>query len=497
MAASALPSLTDFNAVATVDDLRQFLRVDDNLWTAIIHQIGDPGPHIRVLAALPAQVIVQSSVSATLATGDNLTAVQATHVGLLWRSARKIVHGWAGLPEATFIDVDPWAVVSGANAGDGSQATTTGAGQSSGGQVKERVLKMSSLLDQGDDSELVPASRDQIDSWLANYTAIMGNVPQEEEEPSEAQLAALNKRVAVLKGAPYCDFAIWTPFSRKNLKLQKFRMYVPLGDGSFLMRELPGPQNFQQWTASWRVYRTACIMLNIASLSVLMCYEKTIERLTIQWPRCWGLVCYAEDKARAEKLDKIRRKFQQDKLAGKDMPAGWTEDNPWNACFQALANDEDFWNEQVRHPAASWMAAGGRGALMAPAEQAAMAHSPGVQDGGWEAEHEPKTDNRRKQANRDKRAAKLRKIKADREELELLRNRGGSAGRGSTQEKGKGKGKSKDQAGTQICYSFANGTGVCGSVEPGGACLQKVKRAHKCQFCLSPGHRNADCPKNG
>ena len=132
---------------------------------------------------------------------------------------------------------------------------------------------------------------------------------------------------------------------------------------------------------------------------------------------------------------------------------------------------------------------------MAPAEQAAMAHSPGVQDVGWETEHEPKTDGRRKQANRDKRAAKLRKIKADREELELLRNRGGSAGRGSTQEKGKGKGKSKDQAGTQICYSFANGTGVCGSVEPGGACLQKVKRAHKCQFCLSPGHNNSNCPQ--
>ena len=41
----------------------------------------------------------------------------------------------------------------------------------------------------------------------------------------------------------------------------------------------------------------------------------------------------------------------------------------------------------------------------------------------------------------------------------------------------------------------ASGTGICANGEPGGACLQKIKRSHKCQFCLSPGHRNSDCPK--
>ena len=134
---------------------------------------------------------------------------------------------------------------------------------------------MSSLLDQGDDSELIPASREQLDTWLTSYVSVMGNLPLEEEEPSEAQLAALHKRVFILKGTPYCDFAIWTPFSRKNLKLQKFRMYVPLGDGSYLMKELPGPQNFQQWSSSWRVFRTAAVLLGISTLAVLLQYEKT------------------------------------------------------------------------------------------------------------------------------------------------------------------------------------------------------------------------------
>ena len=102
-------------------------------------------------------------------------------------------------------------------------------------------------------------------------------------------------------------------------------------------------------------------MLNIATLAVLLMYEKTIEKLVIQWPRCCGLIAYAEDKARAERLDKIRRRFVQDKSMGKVMPSDWSEENPWNSCFRSLATDEEYWNEQVRHPAASWTASGGRG----------------------------------------------------------------------------------------------------------------------------------------
>lgn len=352
---------------------------------------------------------------------------------------------------------------------------------------------MSSLLDPGDDSELIPASREQIDTWLTSYVSVMGNLPLEEEEPSEAQLAALHKRAFVLKGTPYCDFAIWTPFSRKNLKLQKFRMYVPLGDGSYLMKELPGPQNFQQWSSSWRVFRTAAVLLGISTLAVLLQYEKTFERLVIQWPRCWGLIAYAEDKARCEKLDKIRRKLQQDNLAGRTMPSDWSEANPWNACLRALATDEDYWSEQVRHPAAAWTAFGGRGTPMAPAEQAALVHALGGQN--IELEPEARTDDRRKQSNRDRRAAKVRGQVG--RSWSFHKRGKASDNSGGGQDRGKGKGKSKDQAGTQICYSFANGSGVCGSVEPGATCLQKVKRAHKCQYCLSPGHRNADCPKGG
>ena len=89
------PLVVGLQGISTADDLRAFLHIGDDLRGAIVHQIGDPGPHLRVLAALPPQVIVQSSVSATLPAGDNLTAVQATHVGLLWRTSRKLIRGWS------------------------------------------------------------------------------------------------------------------------------------------------------------------------------------------------------------------------------------------------------------------------------------------------------------------------------------------------------------------------------------------------------------------
>eukprot|EP00435_Cladocopium_sp_Y103_P045789 s1013_g13.t1 len=161
MAASALPSASDLVGASTITGLRAFLQVGDELWAAFIEQVGDPGEHIRVLAALPSSALVQGCVGAQLPTGDNFSAAQATH-DLMDRIR-----------------------------------------QGRDRQVKERVLKMASLIDQGDDSELVPATREQIDAWPSVYISVMGSVPQEEEEPSEGQLAALHKRVFILKGPLY------------------------------------------------------------------------------------------------------------------------------------------------------------------------------------------------------------------------------------------------------------------------------------------------------
>jgi hypothetical protein len=46
------------------------------------------------------------------------------------------------------------------------------------------------LIDQSDDSELVPRSTSEMNAWLKNYHAIMRAMPEEAEGPSRNQLAA-------------------------------------------------------------------------------------------------------------------------------------------------------------------------------------------------------------------------------------------------------------------------------------------------------------------
>ena len=457
MSASALPSFSDLQGVATVADVLQTLHLAEPLWQAFIHQVGDPGPHIRILAALPRTVVIQGCVQATLTSGDMLTAVQATHVGLVWRTCRKVVHAWAGLPEEAFVDVDPWAN----EATDKLKEQSQGNMATSSTQVKDRILKMSSVVDQADDSELLLASRSDLDKWANAYVAVMGAAPLEEEEPNEAQLSALHKRVYVLRQPPYADFGVWLPFARRTQKAQKFRAFMPVGDGTYVVKEMPGPQNMLQWLSSWKVYKVALIMLDAASLAALQLYEKTIERLVMQWPKCWHLIVLADDKGRAERLEKLRRRFVVDEAGGRQVPSDWDKDRPWTCCFKALALDNEYWDEQVRHPAAAWLVSGGRGVALAPSEQVALSHLPGGLD-ALEVDKEDTVEPRRKQANRDKRLARAKRIKLEREELDKLRKLA-HGGQGAGSSKSKGKGKSKAQAGVQICYSFANGSGPCGN----------------------------------
>lgn len=398
MSACALLASSELQGVSTVDDILTALAVTDVVWTSFVQQVGDPGPHIRSLAALPAAVVVQGCVQGTLASGDRLSGMQAAQVGLVWRTCRKLVHLWAGLPEGDFVDCDPWAYEVDSNVKEQVTSTAPSVGATA---VKERILKMANVMDQADDSELLVASRVELDKWTNAYVAVMGAPPMEEEEPNEAQLSAMNRRVNGLKQPPYADFGVWLPFARRTQKAQKFRAFLPVGDGSYVVREMPGPQNMLQWLSSWKVYKVALIMLDIASLAALQLYEKTIERLVLQWPKCWHLIALADDKGRAERLEKIRRRLAVEDDAGRAVPPDWNKDKPWTTCFRTLALDDEFWNEQVRHPAAAWLASGGRGAALAPAEQISLTHVPGGLE-ALEVDKEETTDGRRKQSNRDR-----------------------------------------------------------------------------------------------
>lgn len=147
------------------------------------------------------------------------------------------------------------------------------------------------------------------------------------------------------------------------------------------------------------------------------------------------------------------------------MPLDWDEQNPWSSCFKILAKDEPFWSEQA-------------GAPLAPSEDIASTHLVGGSD-VLQVPKEEK-DDRKRQANRDKRYARRKRLQDDREELRKLKSQKFDADK--PQGKGQNKGKSKDKTGAEICFSWAQAKGLCADVPVGGECRGKVRRAHKCMM---------------
>ena len=478
----------DLGSYNTINSILARFNVTDAVWQSVIAHLGDPGNDVALFSALPHTAILAACGLAQTDFGP-LTPLQATQVGLVWRMSRRVLAFRGAVAEADFSDVDLWAVQ------DKSPPEPPVKNPQGTSGLKESVLKMSTIIDQCDDSELLPPDEVKLNQWIHAYISVMGAAPEESEEPTGAQLAALHKRVLVNMSAPYTDFAIWTPFGRRMSKIHKARVYTPLGNGSYLYKDLPGPASFQAWTSSWKVFKTACLMLNIVNLAALEAYYRTIERMVIQYPKCWGLIYSADDTARAEKLEKIKRHLTFEASVGRQVPQDWDPGKPWSTVFMELTRDITFWSERVHHPAAAWIAEGSRGAPTVATEQAVINHLPGgedLQESGEVAD----PGNRKRQANRDKRAAVKKRRLQEREELRNLRQSQSSGGapNGKGKSKGKSGGKSKDQSGAAICFSWASGSGPCGKLPPGAECAGQVKRVHKCRKCLSPSHQDDSCP---
>ena len=453
----------------------------------MIAHLGDPGNDVALFSALPHTAILAACGLAQTDFGP-LTPLQATQVGLVWRMSRRVLAFRGAVAEADFSDVDLWAVQ------DKSPPEPPVKNPQGTSGLKESVLKMSTIIDQCDDSELLPPDEVKLNQWIHAYISVMGAAPEESEEPTGAQLAALHKRVLVNMSAPYTDFAIWTPFGRRMSKIHKARVYTPLGDGSYLYKDLPGPASFQAWTSSWKVFKTACLMLNIVNLAALEAYYRTIERMVIQYPKCWGLIYSADDTARAEKLEKIKRHLTFEASVGRQVPQDW---DPGTMVHCVHGVDQGYHLLVGASPSSS-----------SCLDCRGFERSPNGSDGA--GGDKPLTRRRRssgkrggcgprqwkRQANRDKRAAVKKRRLQEREELRNLRQSQSSGGapNGKGKSKGKGGGKSKDQSGAAICFSWASGSGPCGKLPPGAECAGQVKRVHKCRKCLSPSHQDDSCP---
>ena len=471
----------DLQPYSSLQACRRYWEVEDLVWEAFIRAIGDPGDNSALLANLPPSTVAQAVESAELEDGTKVTVIQATQLGLVYRLARRKLHLDNGLDLNLWVDPDPWQ--------ESSASFPPSPPTSQSHPQPDRKMKFSAVLDQSDETEFAVATEQQKQLWLQNYVSLTGGLPQENEEPSTEQISAMRRRI--LQGmSPYADFALFVPYGKKAMRAHKYRTYLPAPGGGYMMREVPGPSNFTQWQASFRVYRTTLLMLDVVTMATLVSYEALIEKLTRLYPGAWHLIVAADDLGRSEHLNRLKVTTLMEIADGGKVPQRWDEKAPWEALFKLLLKDHHFWSEQVHVPANAWLSHGAKGVPSTPAEALAESTMYGGADAlkpeveGSKKDPTPgSSPSARRSKNKIRRELKKKRDAADREELRTWRAKG--------QTKGKGKGKQ----GSQLCFAWNNNNGACAGLPPGSKCQGRVPREHKCTTCGSPGHPAHQCPQ--
>ena len=480
------PSQAAARAMTTVTQLREHYRLADGLWEAFVARAGDPGDDIRLLAAMPPRAIaVACEAAEILPPGEPLTAMQATHVGLVYRLARRICWINSGGEWLEWVDPNPWETTRGDSEKKPVEEPVEG--------QKTRKLKLSNILDQMDDSEFMVEPEEARQKWLRRFKEITGGYPLEEEEPTLEQVSAIKRKV---DGglAPFADFSIFVPYGKRAMKTAKYRSYqLDPSTGGYTVKELLGPSSFGMWLLSFRVYKVSLVMLDLVEYTTLNRYENHMERLSRMYAGAWHLLVTADERARGEQSSRVKSRIAIDLEEGRDAPVGWSEKKPWNFVLLSVLEDEKFWREQVHTPALAWLATGAKGLPLTPEERFMQGtHLGDKNQGGAQKEWvNTEEENGRKRSNKERREARKKRARSEREELERWRSKGGEKG-GSKGDGKKGKGKREEK-----CYSWNYGSGVCKGLAAGEKCKGPVTRTHSCLKCGSPGHPAVECPGTG
>ena len=371
------PTAAELAAIAGVDDACLWVGIEPPLLAAMREAIGDfkllrevvlipdaawndavAAMRVRLPAAAPrlpsgsggadAEAVAAEAAAGGAQSPPPSRALRPLELGQVG-SLRRVARLRLGLP-ATEESGGAAALVDagGAPSASALAATTTLAVRTAPG---ERKLKMATLFDQADDSELAPWTAARARAVLAAFVAGNdGEEPERAEEASADQLAALEHRL-LGGGAPCPDFAVWRPFGHRLVRRLRLTVHHREADGSYKPHEVAGPPSFEEWLAAWRVFATAMRALQAASAAKLAMYESRIRRFHDSFgPRCWWIVAQADQRMRGEQWERLRRRAEVDQAAAvaEGRPHPFNPQMPWDHVLKLASSDSDFWAEELQ-----------------------------------------------------------------------------------------------------------------------------------------------------
>ena len=115
-------------------------------------------------------------------------------------------------------------------------------------------MKLSSVISQIDDTELIVAEEKEVLRYYARYESVFGagERPAKDCEPTAEQLTGL-RHLCDQGSPPYADFSIFGPFGHRMMKRIKLSGFSIERDGSLRTVELYGPNNLGAWLQSYNV----------------------------------------------------------------------------------------------------------------------------------------------------------------------------------------------------------------------------------------------------
>ena len=170
--------------------------------------------------------------------------------------------------------------------------------------------KLSSLVDVTAEAELQKLPPTLIQEAYAKYATSRGGLPRQDMEPSDEQLSAIHQLVTA-GDPPYVDFSIFGPHGRRMLKRLTFvSQTLDFASGEWKRQELPGPPDFNAWWRSWKVLRTALLLLEISPPEPLDLYGEHIRTLTETFGQhCWSIIYMADVRMRSEEFERTLRRY--------------------------------------------------------------------------------------------------------------------------------------------------------------------------------------------
>ena len=533
--AGLFPSVDQANGMKSVDDVVLWTGVPSAVWTAFTQKVGVIKSQ-HALAALSGEMVKRAAESAQVQEGSDtraLNMIEHAQLGLVWRVVRFALHLGAGGALHSFLDDDPFSsrppaplVAAPTIAPSAANVVPTEKHPGTG------KVSLQLVIDQGQEGECEQVSPSKHKEWQDNYLADAKVDPRPECEPTIHQLSALWYRLTELMLSPFVDFAVWVPFGKKAMRANKYRTWLPTGNGLYISKLLPGPENFMAWTASWQVFEVAARSLKILTQQTLEHYFNRVKDLVRDHGEAWHLIVEGDAKAREDEAFRKMRTLLR-KVDNKEaLPLDYCAEMKWDCVFRMLAEDEQFWNRNVVNPSNRWSSKGRKGVPLCPHEELMRIIAPG--SSSWSVPLEKMVSDANgserlkrnwahavaedddKQMSRNKR----RKVHQRQRSQQTIQgqyggaqNRGGPRetsggkrhsyypeGSGSPRPFGKqhqsqGSGNSGPSSKSEACIAANKSFGTCRGAAPGSACRQG--RAHICMKCGGSDHFIGSCPSAG